>query len=196
MSSGLVSCPRCQVPLAPAECNTPAPIHCLSCRTIIYVEVFPARVRPRSEVRPAESVLESGVTSCFYHDGKKAVLPCDDCGRFLCALCEIELNGQHLCPSCIDRSRTKGGLANLENSRKDYARASFLTFVIPLMLFFLFPIWLLTGPVAIGLGIFSFFRPGSIVGPRRWRAVVGIVGGAVQIVLALVLMATTKLHLY
>ena len=46
--------------------------------------------------------MESDQASCFYHPNKKASVPCDNCGRFLCALCDVDFGGRRLCPACIE----------------------------------------------------------------------------------------------
>ena len=65
-------------------------------------------------------MLVDGEASCFYHPAKKAVLPCESCGRFLCAVCDVEMNGQHLCPACLASGKKKGRLKQLENRRTLY----------------------------------------------------------------------------
>src|SRR5690349_9939788 len=135
MSTGTLLCPNCQLPLPGNLCNTTAPAVCPGCEKRIHADVFPAMFRAQAEGRPAEAILEEGVSSCFYHEGKKAVVPCDGCGRFLCALCDVELNQQHLCPTCVDKSRTKGTLINLETRRTVYDTTAMTLALGPVLLF-------------------------------------------------------------
>jgi hypothetical protein len=167
MSSVAVACPSCQNSLPGALCNTNAVSHCPACDSAIQVEIFPAFFTPAGPARIAETLIEEGVSSCFYHEHKKAVVPCDACGRFLCALCDLDFNGRHLCPPCLESGRKKGGLPELETRRTVYDSAALSTALLPLLIW---PLTLITAPVAIVLAIVSFFRPTSVVSRTRIRA--------------------------
>ena len=180
MSTGTLPCPNCLIPLPGNVCNTAGPAICPGCDKLIQADVFPALFRDPSAGRPAEEILEAGVSSCFYHEGKKAVVPCDGCGRFLCALCDVELNRQHLCPACVDNSRTKGTLINLETRRMVYDTAAMSLALGPVVLFPLLTITWATAPAAIVYGIMAFFRPGSLVRRGRLRASIAILIGLAQ----------------
>src|ERR1041384_5927116 len=107
MNGALAACPHCQSPLAAVNCNTPKPIRCPFCQSLIQVEIFPALFKPIARGRAAEPDVIEGESSCFYHERKKAVTPCDICGRFLCALCDVEINNQHICPACLETGRKR-----------------------------------------------------------------------------------------
>src|SRR5215510_10233298 len=117
MNAESVPCPVCGRPLPSHVCNTAAPIACPSCSRRLLVTVFPALFRPAFSGGPGETALEEGVSRCFYHEQKKAVIACDGCGRFLCALCDVEFKDQHLCPSCLQSGQSKGQFAMLDNQR-------------------------------------------------------------------------------
>ena len=104
----LLRCDKCQTPLPGATANTGTFVACPACGVSTLVEVFPAFARPVPRGRTSEALASQEDAGCFYHPHKKAVVPCDDCGRFLCALCDLEIDGRHVCPSCIEVAR-KGG---------------------------------------------------------------------------------------
>ena len=167
MNLGSVLCPGCRLPLPGSTFGTASLTACPACRRRILVEVFPALFRPVSVARPAEAILEEGVSSCFYHDQKKAVVACESCGRFLCALCDIEFNSEHLCPSCLQSGQTKGKIAALETQRMVWDTAALSLCLLPILVW---PATILTAPGAFGCAIYSFFRPSSIVPRTRVRA--------------------------
>jgi hypothetical protein len=136
----------------------------------MQVEIFPAFFQPAAAGQSAEPIVEEGVSSCFYHEQKKAVTHCDVCGRFLCALCDVEFNGQHVCPACLQSGKQKGRLPHLESSRAVWDSAALFICLAPIVLFPFAPIVIGTAPIAIGVAIFSFFKPGSIVPRTRIRA--------------------------
>src|SRR5262245_48811130 len=105
MNSALVYCPNCQGQLLEGF-NRQEFIACPSCRAPVDVVIFPAFFRKIGPAQNAEAVLVEGESSCFYHPEKKASVPCAGCGRFLCALCDCELHGQHYCPACLETGRT------------------------------------------------------------------------------------------
>lgn len=178
MNSGSVLCPGCRLPLPAAAFSTANLTACPACQRRILVEVFPAVFRTLTAANPAEPVLEEGVSSCFYHDQKKAVVPCDSCGRFLCSLCDVDFNGRHLCPNCLQTGQTKGKIVTLETQRILWDSAALSLTLLPLVAW---PMTLLTAPLAFGCAIYSFFRPSSLVPRTRFRAYAAILLSLAQI---------------
>ncbi len=116
--------------------------------------------------------------SCFYHSQKKAVIPCDNCGRFLCALCDVELGGKHLCPACLETGKKKGRIIDLERHRVLYDAAALKLAIYPVLMFWF---TLFTAPIALYLAIRHWNSPGSIVGRTRIRSVLAIMLSGLQI---------------
>jgi hypothetical protein len=192
MSAVAVACPHCQNSLPGVLCNTGAVTHCPACDTAIHVEIFPAFFKPTGPGQKAETLIEEGVSSCFYHEQKKAVVPCDVCGRFLCALCDLDFNGRHLCPACLQSGKKKGDLPELENRRTVYDSAALSAALLPLLIW---PLTLITAPIAVILAIISFFRPTSLVSRTRIRAWLALVFGLLQVggwVMAFIAMARSS----
>lgn len=180
-----VRCTGCKTPLPLAAFRAGELAPCPVCHARIQVEVFPALFR---DIRPgdaAEPVLVDNESSCFYHPRKKAVVPCDSCGRFLCALCDVELNGQHLCPACLESGKKKGKLKHLENERTLYDRLALGLATLPLLVW---PVTVLTAPMAIYVGIRYWNSPPSLVAPTKRHYVFAIVIGTLELTIwALVL---------
>jgi|YelNatPaOPRAMG01_1025707.scaffolds.fasta_scaffold08692_4 hypothetical protein len=179
MTSVPVACPVCKVPW-PSEPEVLGALRaCPACGREVYVALFPAfRHGPPRGVSP-EPVLVEGEAACFQHPDKRAVVPCAECGRFMCALCDVELQGRHLCPSCLEAGQRKGAFTALETRRTLWDSAALLVAILPLVL--CWPTTVLTAPGAIVLGIVSFYRPGSLVRRSRLRAWMAIGLGVVQI---------------
>lgn len=177
MSSGSVLCPGCRLPLPGAAFGTSDLTTCPACQRRILVEVFPALFRAPTAVKPAEKVLEEGIASCFYHDQKKAVISCDGCGRFLCALCDVEFNELHLCPNCLQSGQSKGKIVSLETQRLLWDSAALSLSILPVLFW---PLTLVTAPAAFGCAIYSFSRPGSLVPRTRVRAYVAMLLSLLQ----------------
>ena len=176
-----ILCPSCFTPLPPSHFNNDKFVPCPTCQANVQVAVFPAAFRAITPGQSGERILIAGESSCFYHDQKKAVVPCDSCGRFLCALCDVDLGSKHLCPQCLDTGRQKGALQQLETGRVIYDNGALVLAVAP-MLLFCFPTFV-TAPIAVVLGVMSYFRPNSILGFSPLKALTAIVLALFQIVI-------------
>ncbi|MBI5802196.1 MAG: hypothetical protein HZA92_15915 [Verrucomicrobia bacterium] len=174
MSAQPVTCAKCRSPLGDLF-NAAELRPCPGCAVPTLVEVFPALFRDRVVGAMAETILTVGDAGCFFHPQKKAVVPCEGCGRFLCALCDVELNSQHLCPSCLEIGRKQGRLKSLENHRDLHDRAALLLATLPLLL-----IWpsVVCSPLALFLVFRHWKEPGDYVRPGKSRFILaGILAG-------------------
>src|SRR5690242_2965864 len=144
LNSQSVACPRCEAVLPAESFNLSSLVPCPSCKAGLLVNVFPALNRPPAAVRASEVLLIDGEASCFYHANKKAVVACEGCGRFLCALCDVELNDKHLCPQCLEAGRTKGKIKDLQNHRMLYDDLALTLSILPML--FVYPT-IITAPI-------------------------------------------------
>lgn len=135
---------------------------CPGCGASIRVSVFPSLFKKETAVNSGESILVENEAGCFYHPLKKAVVPCAECGRFLCALCDIELGGKHVCPACIESGKKKGKIKNLENHRTLYDDIALSLSIVPLLFFW---VTLITAPVSLYYSVRYWSAPSSII-PR------------------------------
>jgi hypothetical protein len=180
MATTLIHCPKCNAALLDQVFNRGDFTPCPTCAEPIQVEVFPAMFRRAAVGRGAEAVLIEGEASCFYHPQKKAVLPCEGCGRFLCALCDCEHNGQHLCPACLEAGRTKGKIKSLENSRKRHDSVALMVAIlgfVPPIIYLSF----ISAPVVIFLAIRHWKSPLGLTQRSRSKLVVAAVIAGLQI---------------
>jgi hypothetical protein len=166
-----VKCPKCQVALPETVLNRQGLTPCPACGAPLEVEVFPALFRRIAPGREGEAILVEGESSCFYHPQKKAVVPCQACGRFLCALCDCELKGKHFCPGCLESGQKKKSIRGLEDVRVLHSRQALLLAVLP---------FFLTGMAAIYVALRYRKEPGSIVAPMRWAFPTALVLGSLQ----------------
>ena len=144
---------------------------CPRCQAWLRVYLFAAFAAEPS-VATAEPVLVEGESSCFYHPHKKAALACEHCGRFLCALCDIEIGGVHRCPRCLEAGKRKHEVENLEMQFTRYDRIALALTIVPLLLW---PFTLLTAPAALFLVIRFWKRRSKILpGSRSIFIVAGL----------------------
>jgi hypothetical protein len=112
-----IRCPACRRPLTEDPATLNSLDRCPACNAPLTIATFPGFRRVPVAGRPAERITGEGEAACFFHASRKAAVPCDDCGRFLCALCDIPVDGRHLCPTCIDTAHKTGTVRGLERSR-------------------------------------------------------------------------------
>ena len=106
-------------------------------------------------------------------------MPCSFCGRFICALCDIDFGGQHICPTCLAAGKKKGRIKTLENQRTLYDSIALSMAVAPLIFFWL---TIISAPITIYLVIRYWKAPTSIVGRTKIRFVVAFLLALAELV--------------
>ena len=174
----MISCTRCKTPISAQALNTFALIPCPACQTFIRADVYPALFRTLPSGRTGETLQAESEAGCFYHPGKKAAVSCSACGRFLCALCDVELNNRHLCPACLEKAKTKRKIKNLETHRVCYDKIALFVALISLIL-----IWptIVTAPVVVFMVIRYWKAPGSIIPRSKIRFILAFGIACLQI---------------
>ena len=188
----LPPCPNCKIPLPIEAVNGGELVACHNCAVPVFAELFPAYFRPQAKGSVGEALLTHSHASCFYHPQKQAAVVCGNCGRFLCGLCDLELEGQHLCPTCLETAQRGGKIQSLENRRVLY---DVLAFHLALVSIFISFFGLLTGTAAVVLAIRHWKSPRSIVSTGRSRLVLALIIGSlftllwISVIAALILAA-------
>lgn len=178
MPASAIACDRCGHPLPPDDWNREDPVSCASCGSSLRVDVFPAFFRGLAAPSAPEEITVHADAGCFFHPRKRAIVPCDACGRFLCAICDVEFDGRHLCPGCLEGGKKKGKLQNLENSRTLYDRLALALAVYPVLFFYA---TIVTAPMAFFVSIRYWKAPPSIVGGTKTRFVAAMILALLQI---------------
>lgn len=165
MAAQDLSCPKCHGALHPPAGEGRGISVCPRCRTRAEFEVFPALFAGPRLGRPGEALVDASEASCFFHAEKRAAVACESCGRFLCALCDLEMEGRHICPTCLAAGRKKGALKNLDQFRVMWPGvALLLTIVLPLVFYPFTPLFAIGALVVVAVGM---RQPGSITGRRK-----------------------------
>ena len=103
---GTVPCPHCAGDVVPVDTETGWQF-CPSCANRVQACSW-AIVRQNAN---AAAALSNQAT-CFFHPDKAFQACCQRCGRFVCALCDLQLGAEHVCPACFERGR--GALSGAE----------------------------------------------------------------------------------
>jgi len=175
----LVNCTKCRERLNTEIFNGTDLSPCPSCGVLIRVDAFPALFRDLPSGTSGETLLLDDEASCFYHPKKRAVLHCSQCGRFLCALCDMELSGKHLCPSCLEAGKKKKKIRNLENHRILYDSIALSLSILSMLLWF---VTFITAPMVIFMVIRYWKTPISIIPRTKVRFIAAFIIAAIQII--------------
>lgn len=172
-----VLCSKCYGPL-PLDPLASGEIVCPGCRAELRVALFPAIHRDIAVGPAAEQSILDGESTCFFHADKKAAAVCDDCGRFLCALCDVAIGGRHLCPRCIETGRARKTLTTFETYRTSYPSLALTIALLPLLAW---PVTLLTGPLTVFFVCYGWSKPPSLTGQkRRFALLIALLVGLAQ----------------
>ena len=104
VAPGAVTCPSCSGDLDPVETKT-AWQNCPYCEKRLLVCVWPV---VRQSATAATALSDQA--ACFFHPDKAFQACCRRCGRFVCALCDLQLGAEHVCPACFERGRANSGV--------------------------------------------------------------------------------------
>jgi len=174
----LVACTRCEASIEKEVFNLPGLTLCTSCGARINVSVFPSILKGSSTLKSEDVLVLDDEATCFYHPKKKAVIPCSVCGRFLCALCDVEFNGRHICTSCLETGKKKHRIKTLENHRTLYDTIVLATALIPIL--FVWPT-IVTAPMSLFLVFRYWNAPTSIIPRTKFRLILAFILAGLQI---------------
>ncbi len=174
--TGSIACKRCGGMIPASFYNKDSFSSCPICNTPTMIRVYPALYSENS-VTKAESISE-GKAACYYHPQNIAMASCESCGRFLCNVCDIELDFSHICPSCLEEGRRKRRINNLDSGRTIYDSIALKLSFYPLILF---PITIFTAPVSFYLAARNFNKPLSITSRSKYKFIAAIVISSIQI---------------
>lgn len=168
-----IQCGHCGTEVAPADWGVAGGLACVACGQPVQVFLFPAVQRSFAGARP-EALLGSEESACYFHAGNRAAVACDNCGRFLCALCDLPVGGQHLCSPCL----SAGATASLVTQRTRYDS---LALMLSTWSFFLFQFAIFPCAAALWFVARHWGDPPGLFPRGRWRFVVAAVVALLQI---------------
>lgn len=175
-----LQCPACSAVLPWQIGTAEEGSNCPSCRKQLEVNLFPALYRESSGTA-GTVIQQDGEAACFYHADKRAEYACESCGRFLCALCDVDFAGRHLCPRCIEVGHTKSDKEEQFVTRRTlYDSAALSMATLPVLLFG-FPSFVMA-PAAIVFSAWYWRRPTSLIPRTRIRFVLAILLASAEIV--------------
>jgi hypothetical protein len=158
-------CPRCRASLAEERLYDGANI-CAKCLGDFEARLFTPPRRSARVLQLAHSGPEGGV-SCANHARNAAVAACDRCGLLICSLCQLDVDGGKLCPSCFERLSQDGDAGATRTRFRDYGSLGAIWGFVGL-----FFSWAMMG---IPLGIIAIYYCVRAFRHRESRSSIGFV---------------------
>jgi hypothetical protein len=179
MPAQAISCASCSWPLDSELWNRGTASRCPSCGQQVQATVYPAVELVRTGVKP-EALLSETEASCFFHPQSRALAPCDQCGRFLCGLCDLEIDGRHMCPACLVPAPGQLSPALLEPRRTMFDTVVLLVAILPILLW---PFLFISAPTTLFLVVRYWRKQSSLVKRTKIRFVIAAVIAVAEMVL-------------
>jgi hypothetical protein len=177
ISGPALPCPQCKRVLGPESWHDAMRGSCFRCRTDFEFVGFPALHAARAQIAPQAAVLAAD-SVCFFHAENRAEAVCDGCGRLLCVVCTVPFAGQKLCPTCIAATRSSEA-PTVTRDRVLYDGIALSLALGPLLVW---PFTVVTAPAALGMAIYGWRKPCSLVrGRSRARLVIAAIVALIEI---------------
>ncbi|MBF0433624.1 MAG: hypothetical protein HQK83_20260 [Fibrobacteria bacterium] len=175
-------CPGCRSPINVEQITDNTPVKCSYCDNMQEIILYP-EFHKRME-RVQQDVVSTGATEagCFHHAHKRAVCHCDQCGRFLCSLCDLKIGDMHLCPQCASSGKKKGKLSTLKRGAVLYDKIALALAVYPVITLFGIYLTIITAPMSLFFTVRYWNKQESILTRSKIRFVVAGILSLLQIV--------------
>ncbi len=128
---------------------------CTECLLTFQLTIFPAALKD-GKASPVENrqVFHEGESTCFEHQSSLAVATCQDCGRFLCSLCEVKTGELIQCLDCFVKTK--------ENQNADkIVRWDQILPAIAILPILFWPFTIITAPAVLILAILKGKNPAN-----------------------------------
>jgi hypothetical protein len=177
MAANAIACAACSWPVPAEFWNREEGVRCRVCGHNVRVSVFPAIELTRAGAAP-EALRVETEASCFYHPQSRAAIVCQECGRFLCSLCDLEVEERHICPRCFESGLHAHKIESAEPRRVMYDSVALALSTLPALLF-----WppLFTAPWALFMVFRRWNAPRSVVPRTRVRFILAAVFALAEI---------------
>lgn len=137
-------CSKCKAVIPAAILKSDLPYTCHLCGNLQHTEIFPAFFDAVKKGKAPEKALLEEDARCFNHPDKIAVVPCAECGIFLCDLCDIHADDTHFCSKCFKTKKNE--MKSFNTKTKLYDEILFGLAFVPLLFL---PLTIITAPAVL-----------------------------------------------
>ena len=160
---------------------------CSSCQSSNYVEIFPAiRNEVEKGERPEAAMNEE--STCFKHSANIAVAACESCGVYMCRLCDLEIEGRHICPDCLKNKPPK-----LKTTTQKTFLYDNLVLHLTILPVCFWPSFIITAPCVLIMSIIYWNKVDTPYKRNHWRFILAFILGLIEVfIIAAVIISIFK----
>jgi hypothetical protein len=148
-------------------------LECPACHAEVEAFIFPA-LQSGPVARPQIVVAQESEAVCFFHSRYSAATTCDQCGRFLCRLCTIDVGTRRLCAECLAQLRKQKDETGLIHHTALFDNTALFLVMAPTVTIALSFLTIISAPAALFLSIYYWPRQWTLL--RRSRLRFGMAG--------------------
>jgi hypothetical protein len=100
--------------------------------------------------------------------------PCDNCGRFLCEICAINLGSRRLCAECLSQLRKRRDETGLVHHAALFDNVALFLVTAPVVTLFFWFLTILSAPVSLFLSFYYWSRQWNLIPRSRFRFILAI----------------------
>ena len=168
MAADSIACAACSWPVPRESWNREEGVRCGGCGRNVRVSAFPA-IDVQIVGRRSRSASRRGGSKLFLSSQSRAAKVCEECGRFLCALCDLEVEGRHICPRCFESGVGAHKIQTAEPRRLMYDSMALALATLPFLL-----IWpaIIGAPWSLFIVVTRWNAPSSVVPRTKIRFII------------------------
>ncbi len=176
-----LNCPRCSEPIPVPPSGKTEMQRCPTCSANVEAAIFPALLS-MPVTRTRIQLAQGSDAGCYFHSRYRAVIPCGDCGRFLCELCSINVGARVLCAECISNLRRQKSETGLVHHAALFDNTALFLVIGPAVSLFLSIFTLLSAPAALFLSFYYWSRQWTLLGRSRTRFVIAMISSLLLLI--------------
>jgi len=169
-------CRKCYAVLPERKMLREGECHCLNCDRLHHLEIFPAILKEAEQGKEAEKKIMDEDANCFFHEDKVASILCEQCGVYMCSLCDLEIDGRHICPQCFKKQKD-----NINTLTKRANLYDEILLSLSILTFFLWFLTFVTAPAIFVASIICWDKVKTPYRRGKWRFAVAMGIAVIQI---------------
>jgi hypothetical protein len=168
-----LTCPRCGESLPLNLFVAGQSGRCPACYSQVEAYIFP-EFHKDSAVRSEIHLALEQEAVCYFHSRYRAKNPCDNCGRFLCEICAINVGSRQLCAECLSQLRRQKNETGLVHYSALFDNVSLFLVTAPVITIFFWFLTIFSAPVSLFLSFYYWPRQWNLLPRSRIRFVLAI----------------------
>jgi hypothetical protein len=143
-------------------------LECPACHVEVEAFIFPA-FQDNPAARPQIELAQESEAVCFFHSRYRAETPCDQCGRFLCRLCTIDVGTRRVCAECLAQLRKQKEETGLIQHAALFDNTALFLVIAPTATIALSFLTIISAPAALFLSFYYWPRQWTLLHRSRLR---------------------------